>query len=39
MTIITPGVSSHTALSDVTASSHHADENNINTMLESMMYG
>ena len=39
MIIKVPGVSSHTGLSDVTASNHHADENNINTMLESMMYG
>ena len=39
MVIVVPGVSSHTGLSDVTAAQHHADENNINTMLESMMYG
>lgn len=38
MTIITPGVSSHTGLSDVTSSNHHADDNNVNTMLESIMY-
>jgi hypothetical protein len=39
MTIIQPGVSSHSSLSDVTGSNHHQDENNVNTLVEAMMYG
>ena len=37
MNIIQPGVSSHSSLSGVTGSNHHQDENNINTLLESLM--